>query len=524
MADKNTATVIISARHKLFAIPEDPTLQAIVQSTASANVAGKRVSAFPHTHETTRLARNLGYRVPAPIMSQYDWAGSTPFRTQRLTAAMLTMNRRAYVLSEMGTGKTRAALYAADFLLQQGDIKKILVVAPLSTLTPVWDREVILNFPHLTVGTLYGSRDRRLKVLKQPHDIYLINHEGIITILPELLAATDIDLVVIDELAVFRNAGTERWKVLNKLLQGRKYVWGLTGSPTPNEPVDAWAQCRLITPHSVSSAVRYFRDATMRKVSTFTWVPRPEANEYVMKAMQPAARFTRDECVELPETVYATRDTPMSAQQEDTYKKLMSFAYAQWSAGEITAINEGVLFNKLMQVSSGWVYDTKHQTVDLSPQPRLDALMEIIDEASQKVIVFATYTHTVGEIYEALNARRAYRGKIALVTGEVSKTQRDKIFADFQNQKNPQILIAHPKCMSHGLTLTAANVIVWYSLPALDTYEQACARITRPGQKHKQLIMHLIGSKVETKAYKRIQTKAKMQGALLELFESEEAL
>lgn len=91
----------VSAKHRRFALPFDPALANIVPGSIAHD--GKVI--VPHTIETARIARNMGYRVPAPIMSQYDWAGTTPFKTQRITAAMLTMNRRAYVLSEMGTGK-----------------------------------------------------------------------------------------------------------------------------------------------------------------------------------------------------------------------------------------------------------------------------------------------------------------------------------------------------------------------------------------------------------------------------------
>ena len=109
---------------------------------------------------------------------------------------------------------------------------------------------------------------------------------------------------------------------------------------------------------------------------------------------------------------------------------------------------------------------------------------------------------------------------VAQVSGETPKGRRDQIFINFQNAAMPRVLVAHPKCMSHGLTLTAANTIVWYSPSnSLETYEQACARITRPGQLLKQLIVHLTGTAVESKLYRRLQQKASLQGALLEMFE-----
>lgn len=85
------------------------------------------------------------------------------------------------------------------------------------------------------------------------------------------------------------------------------------------------------------------------------------------------------------------------------------------------------------------------------------------------------------------------------------------------------MIVAHPKCMAHGLTLTAANTIIWFTPTAsLETYEQACARITRPGQTRKTLIIHLTGSPIETKIYRRLREKASLQGALLDMFNDEQ--
>lgn len=504
----------VSQKHRRFGLPFDAALANVVPG--SIRHADKVI--VPHTIETTRIARNLGYRVPAPIMSQYDWVGTTPFKTQRITAAMLTMNRRAYVLSEMGTGKTRAACFAFDWMMREDVIRKVLIVAPLSTLTLVWARELAIYFPHITHGILHSSdRKKRLKVLAHDYDCYIVNHDGVKTILPELKARQDIDLVLIDEIATFRNGSTDRWKALNALLQGRAYAWGLTGSPTPNDPTDAWAQCRLLTPNAVPKFFGRFKRETMRQVSQFTWIPQPDALDKVYAAMQPAVRFRRDDCLELPPVSYVGRLTPLSPLQDQVYKKLIKVLRVSFAQGEVTAANEGVLFSKLLQIGSGFVYTKDKGIVDLDPKPRLKELMEVIDQSVGKVIVFVDFIHAVKRVTEVLKAS-GYAP--ALVTGETSKSDRDRIFGAFQNEAKPRILVAHPKCMAHGLTLTSASTIVWYTpTTSLETYEQACARITRPGQTQKSLIVHLTGTAIEAKLYKRLQKRAKLQGSLLEMFE-----
>lgn len=505
--------VKVDRKAKTLTLPHNAALASLVPE---AKVEGERMT-LPHTHEVVRLARNLGLKAPAPIMAQYNWSGDKPFKTQKLTAAMLTMNRRAYVLSEMGTGKTRATLFAIDFLLQCKEIQRAIVIAPLSTLTTVWYKEVFRYFNHLSVGVLHGDRKRRRKVLAEDHQIYVINHDGIKTLLPELLARHDIGCVVIDELAAFRNARADRWKALSQLLYKRPFAWGLTGSPTPNEPPDAWAQVKLLTPNRVPKYYKQFKEQTMSQVSTFRWIPRKDAKDTVYEVMQPSVRFKRDDCIELPPVIYDTREAPLSARQQEVYDRMMRHSKVAFASGEATAANEGVLMSKLLQITTGFVYTKDGRAVELDNSPRMDALTELIDEADGKVIVFVDFIHASKMIAERL---RNMKYSVDQVSGETPKLERDRIFTAFQSAEFPRIIVAHPKCMAHGLTLTAANVIIWFSpTTSLETYEQACARITRPGQTRKSLIMHLTGTKVESKLYKRLQQRASLQGALLEMFE-----
>lgn len=258
----------------------------------------------------------------------------------------------------------------------------------------------------------------------------------------------------------------------------------------------------------------------MRQVSQFRWVARDEANDIVFDAMQPAVRFKRDDCVELPPVVSLDRKVALSPQQKLVYETMMKKLRVSFAAGEVTAANEGVLFSKLLQISAGWVYTKDRRVVALPNNDRLDQLLEIIDEADGKVIVFNEFIHAAHALYELL---RDHKVSCSLVTGETPAKDRSHIFNTFQNRSLPRVLVAHPRCMAHGLTLTAANVIVWFTpTTSLETYEQACARITRPGQTKKQLLIHLTGTPIETKLYRRLQQKKSLQGSLLEMFEHQE--
>lgn len=517
---------IISKHEQRMFLPDDEKIKAIIPNDWEyVGRANTKMISVPHTVEVSRLCRNLGYQVPAPITHHYTWhTDPEPFRIQKITAALMTMNTRAYVLNEMGTGKTRSAMYAIDYLIKERVIENVLIVAPLSTLSPVWDREVFQYFPHLSATVLHGSRAQRVKALREKHHIYIINHDGVGTILPELLEKK-LDAVLIDEVGAYRNKSTNRWKQMDKLARSTrvKYLWGMTGSPTPNDPTDAFGLAKLITPERAPKWFKEFQRSTMTQLTQFKWIPKPDAIEKVYDMLQPAVRYRRDDCVELPPVSYQDIEIPASKQVADTYKKMMGQLKIAFEEGQITAANEGVLFMKLLQISCGWVYTQNKGVVRLDNQDRIDELKNLINDSVGKVIVFANFTHAAEGIYEKITTgtRKCPLPKdgVELVTGATSKKERDRIFAAFQNDQYPRVLVAHPECMSHGLTLTAASTIIWFTpTTSLETYEQANARITRPGQTHKALVLHLTSTAIERKLYNRLKQKAKIQGALLELF------
>lgn len=438
-------------------------------------------------------------------------------------STFLVLRRNGCIFTTGNTGKTLAALWAYDYLRRMGKVRRLLVVCPLSTMERTWGDEVFRHFPHLDFQVLYGARDRRLKLFRMPADVYIINHDGLQIIEDELNGRGDIDIVMVDEIAqAARNASTIRWKVLNRIinkqLQGRRWCWGMTGTPAPNEPADAWAQCRLVTPDTVPPYFNRFRDTVMRQQGPYAWVARPDAMDRVYDVMRPAIRFSRAECVDLPPCLFQTRHVPLSVAQTKAYKEMLGKLKADLDGGEVLAVNEAVKVSKLVQIACGVAYDTAHQEVSVDSQARLDETLQIIQEAEGKIIVFVPFVSAVHHV------SRFLRGKglsVEVVYGDVPKAERDRIFSAFQTTDSPRVLVAQPAAMSHGVTLTAANTMIWYApIFSNDIYDQACARITRPGQTKSQLIVNIEGSPVERKMYERLKNKQRLQGVLLSMVES----
>jgi len=516
--------MFVTADTNHIVIPWHEGLAQLIPHARELAYQGQRMLVIPNRHEEAKVARNLGVPVPSPILTRYDWCGGSPpaWRVQKLTAALATESPRAYVLNDLGTGKTRAAIYASDYLRRAQGMGRVLITAPLSTLTLVWERELFKLLPQSKVRIVYGSRMQRVKLLSEDADWFIINHHGLALLIDEIVNR-GFDIIVIDELAVFRNKSSQLWKSANAVIQGTaaKYVWGMTGAPTPTAPTDAWGQIKLLTPDRTTKSLVRFKDMTMRQVGNFKWIARDQANDIVFSQMQPSVRFTRDDVMELPPTTWTTRQVKLDPAAAYAYKALFDKMVMTTKAGEtITAVNEGVLQNKLLQVSCGYIYTDRRGVYELPNQSRLDELLDVIHEASRKVIVFVPFIHALGGIAKFLQKNKI---TVGVVFGETSRAARTKIFDAFQNTPQPRVLVAHPQCMAHGLTLTAANTIVWYTaINSLEIYEQANARPIRPGQTSNTLIVHLAATPAEKAAYKRLKDRASLQGMLLELFKNQD--
>lgn len=523
-----------------------PNPEQVLSSIPSARVVeykGNRLVAVPHKLWETQMLRRAGYAVPSPIGFYYHWPRqrtriAAPFVHQIETAAFLTLNHRAFCLNDMGTGKTLSALWAADYLLRERMIRKVLILSPLSTLDQVWGEAVFEHFHDRSLAILHGTAEKRRRLFaNDAYDFYVVNHDGLDIICDlqykdirdkqtgtvigrKIVSAefkrNDIDLVLIDEVATYRNASTKKFKTIKRALKPNMWCWGLTGTPTPNEPADAWAQCNLLMPANVPEYFTTFKQFTMQQMTEHIWVPKREAPEIVFKVMQPAIRYDRDECLDLPECLYSTRTVEFTAEQKKHYKEVMSELSTEIDGGRINAVNEGVKAGKLLQIACGEVYDTDGKPRGVDVTPRIDVTIEIIEQSPHKVIVFVPFTAPLLMLAEKLEAK--FPKQVATVYGGTPVGERNRIFAEFQRMQNPRVLVADAGTMSHGLTLTESNTIVWYAPEwSNDTYNQANARITRPGQKNTQYIIHVAGSEIERRMYARLRDRAKMQGVLLDM-------
>lgn len=506
----------------------------VIQSIPTAKVLsfkGKELVAVKHTLDHAKVLRNLGLDAPSPILYDgYEFSGRySPFENQVKTAEFLTLHNRCFVFNEMRTGKTGAALWAIDYLIQRGYVKRVLVICPLSVMD-VWPEQAFSVVPHISVTQLIGTKAKRLEALRSQATINVINFDGVSSFYHEELKPgtktvkkrwsdleNEFDLIVIDEAEAYCNATTLRYKALKQLLRVDTRLWLLTGTPMPSAPTDAYGLGKLVSPEKLPPSFTLFRDALMKPAGPYKWVPKPNAIETVFeKYLQPAIRFTRASCADLP-TTYNSLYCEMSSLQKKVFDDMRTRFKHEDETTEISAVNAAVKLLKLQQIMCGVVKDDDGNPIFLDPKARLELLHKTVAAANAKTVVFVPFIH-------AMHMVRNYLSKdwsTALVNGSTNKAERVKLFREFQNRTDPHVMVAHPKVVSHGVDLTAADTFIWFG-PVFSSgmYEQANARGEGPKKTRPVGIYHIGCHPLEWKIYAAVQGKVSMQSQLLGMYNS----
>jgi SNF2 family DNA or RNA helicase len=460
--------------------------------------------------------RSLNINVPSPITKRYNWPGQyKPFDHQKTTSSFMTMNKKSFCFNEQGTGKTASAIWAADYLMTQDKVRRVLVVCPLSIMDSAWRNDLFSFAMHRTVDVAHGSKEKRKKIINSGAEFIIINYDGVEIVKDEIING-GFDLFIVDEATHYKNAQTKRWKTLNKIIGENDWLWMMTGTPAAQSPVDAYGLAKLVNPMAVPRFFGSWRDMVMWKVTQFKWKPKETAKDTVFRALQPAIRFTKDECLDLPDMVYTKRFIEMTGQQKKYYETLRKRLVMQVAGEGVTAANAAIALNKLLQISAGAVYTDDGDTVQFDIKNRYQVLREVIDESSKKVLIFVPFKHTIDLLVGKLTSDGVTS---EVIRGDVPASKRTDIFARFQNDPDPKVLVIQPQAAAHGVTLTAANTVVWWGpTSSLETYAQANARVHRSGQTHKCTVIQLAGSAAEKRIYRMLDDRINIHTEMINLY------
>jgi SNF2 family DNA or RNA helicase len=432
----------------------------------------------------------------------------------------LLNNPLSPLFADCGTGKTFCALVSTELQIKNGIIArgKTLITGKLATLRTAWLADC-KKFTNLSATVLWEpqSSKRRAKILKkmeEPSDIFIINHEGVIGFEEELIAM-NFQKVIVDESTILKGfhgmyekiKGGRFGRSLMRVSRNAKWRVVMSGTPAPNGPQDLWGQMYFLSPDGLilDPSFNDFRVTYMNEIyfgkpvpgrereTPKTWVIKKEAIDQLSSIIEPLAYRVkiRDHLHDLPEKTIIPRKISMGKKQEEHYEAMKVSLATTIDDIMIAASVKLTQLMKLRQITGGFIIDYKEKPHPLEDNPKLDMLDSLVnDEIDQehKIIIYAQYRweiETISERYKDYGCVTVYGGN----DGEQNLYNLEQFIA------NPKIriIVLHPKSAAHGITLTMAHYMIFYSLSysAEENY-QAIKRIERAGQKHPMFIYYLI--------------------------------
>jgi SNF2 family DNA or RNA helicase len=412
------------------------------------------------------------------------------------------------VALRMGGGKTVATLTAINELMfDRFDLSKTLVVAPKRVAEMVWHREAAKwdHLAKLRVAKVLGTKDQRMRGLMQDADVYVINRENfvwLVKLVAESKEPWPFDCVVIDENIGFKDRGSKSWQALRSVRKAIQRLYILTGTPDPNgDLLDLWPQISVLDGGKrLGTGITKYKDRwylpdKRNGTTIYSWKLKPGARAEIQELVRDVM-VSIDSDTQLPPRIDNVVPVPFNRKRYDEMG-------ATQISGAVVAVNPAVLAGKLAQMANGAVYDDQkvvHQIHD----GKLDALAEIVEQG-EPVLCFISYVHDWGRIKERF-------------PGAVKFTGDDVL--DYWQAGQIPLMVMHPASGGHGVDglQVGGNVAVWFGLPfSLDLYEQAVARLHRPGQKNQVVVHHLVAiNTIDERIMQVLETKGDMQQALID--------
>jgi SNF2 family DNA or RNA helicase len=417
--------------------------------------------------------------------------------------------KRCGLAIDMGLGKTIIAL-TSFVRLHNYKVKKVLIIAPLNVAKNVWGNEISKweHTRHLSYSICCGTEKERLENLKKEVDIYIINQENI-----EWMRDQGFDkygMIVVDESHKFKNHGSSRFKALKKFTY--KYIVLLSGTPMPQGFADMWSQQFLIDKgESIGHNITTYRSMYFR----------PKINGYGFDCVYPELISKRlstrwlymrgEDYLTLPDKIDITISIEI-----DNYYLYESFEkeyYLEIQNKELTAVNAGVLCNKLLQYCNGAVYDENKEYVEIHDN-KLDMLEELIEDHPEENVLVAFNFKSDEE-----RIKKRLKEAITLTSKNINEIERQ--------WNNGEIKLLLCQCNSaEGLNLQqGGRIIIWFGLTwRMDSYKQFNARLHRQGQTKPVLVYHLVSKDCkDEEVMKVLANKNATQEDLFEVLKNDQS-
>jgi hypothetical protein len=416
---------------------------------------------------------------------------------------------RAMILAPVGAGKTAITLTAMQAMLNDGLVKRWLVVAPKRVCTDVWPVEAP-KWSNITPALAVGTPAQRKAALDSGASVVVINYDN----LDKLTSLAGFDGIVFDELTRLKNPSGKRFKALEKLLEPIKVRWGLTGSFTSNGLEDVFGQCKIIDQPLLGRAKGAFMQQYFICINRDfgQWTPAPGALEQVMARIKPATFVLDpgDYKDKLPPCHVV--ETRVNLADRGPYEKMKRDYVVKFGDDRVIAQNAASVTTKLQQMASGFVYNREGPLpVHWFSSHKFDRLAELLDENQRaNTIVVYNYQEELAEL------RRRFPH---------AQTIEDKDVIERWNEGKVELLLIHPKSAGHGLNLQHGGChMVFVSLPwSLELYEQTVGRLHRGGQPHAVWVYVMITEKtIDERIWAALHEKRAVSDIAMEELKNEQ--
>lgn len=417
------------------------------------------------------------------------------------------------LMLDMGMGKTVITLTAInDLLYDYFDVAKVLVIAPLRVAETTWADECQQwnHLAGLTISPVIGTLSERVRALKTKADVYTINRENVVWLVDYYGKDWPFDMVVIDESSSFKNHQSKRFKALKRVRPVIKRLVELTGTPAPNGLMDLWSQLYLLDRGKRLGKTigqyrrQFFKPGAGSGHIVYEWnLQKGAEHEISNRISDICVSMKSSDYIALPEVMYNIIPVKLSTPVQREYKRLAKDLILRVNDDEIVANTAAALSGKLLQMSSGAVYDDAGHVIKIH-NAKLEALEDIVSANEHRgILVFYWFKHDLDRLKE-----------------KFPEAVQLKTAADIKawNSGKISMMLVHPASAGHGLNLQyGGSIIVWFSLSwSLELYQQANKRLHRSGQTHTVVIHHLVAQgTIDEDVMKALQDKKVTQETMI---------
>ena len=440
-----------------------------------------------------------------------------PYDYQEFATNFIVKNEEAAIFLDCGLGKTVITLTAIKRLIDLGEVKKVLVIAPLRVAKTTWPSE-IEKWTHLnglTYSVAVGSEKERIDALDKDVDIHIINTENIEWYITKLGIYNHYDMLVIDEISKFKSITAKRTKALIYARNRFARCIGLSGTPCSNGLMDLFAEYRILDKglrlgkYITHYRFKYFDPDKRNANVIFSYKPKEFAEDAIYEQIKDITLSLKAiDHLKMPKLIENIVTVELDNYESKIYSELKRNMIVNIKEQEVDAVNAASLSNKLLQMANGAVYDESRQVIRIHDR-KLDALEDLIEGQNGKSILIAYwYKHDKERIKERFNCREILSPK------------------DIEDWNNGliQIGLIHPASCSMGLNLQdGGSSLIWFGLTwSLENYIQTNDRLYRQGQKNTVVIHHIITKDtIDEQVMKALQSKNVTQEALIEAVRAE---